>query len=359
MWNGYIGTQIKRANKHLLVMNSIMVIILLVILACTGRYLYNVFSGPKPMAVSDIAAIKDAGGLSRYYVSVSGVDATDTGLQAVEKKVNKYTHEVESETRSATYFAVRAGDKMLLVKSPSNVAVKDYEGGLKAVDADVRAWFDNELRPRGKSYDDVFLPFVLDASPFTLDAQAELIICIPLLLFGFYNIMKARKRNGNFHASPIAKTLGKFGPAEQVAMSIDGELAQYGDLSPLRGTTLTVSWLIRESYFGLKIIPLSTVLWVYQKVTKRRTNGIHTGTSYGVVFCGADGKRLECGGKQASVVKMLEQSGTVVPWAMKGDSAELNTMFTKRRAEMAAGVEQRRQEFYRARQFQQGQAGGR
>lgn len=356
MWNNYIGNQIRRSNRHLLVMNICLVAILLVILLSTRRYLYNCFAGPAPITADALAAIKDPATIDRYFVSISGVHAVDTGLQSVEKRVNKYTHEVQSETRSASYFATPVGSKMLLIKSPASAAAADYEGALVMPDADVREWFDNQLKPRGGSYDTVFLPYIMDATPFRTLAYVELALCVPLLLLGLYNILKGMKRRSDFNSSPIAKSLSRFGPAPQIAAAIDGELAQYGNRSAMKGVTLTVSWFLRESYYGLKITPANNILWAYQKVTKRRTNGIPTGTTFSAVVADRDGKRIQCSGKQATVTQMIEQIKSVVPWIITGYSADANTMYSKRRNEFAAAVEQRKQEFLRSRSFHAGPA---
>jgi hypothetical protein len=354
MWNNYIGSQIRRANRNLMVMNAVLMAILVVVLVISRRYLYNALAGPFPTTVDAIGGLSDPETLDHYFVSIQGVQAVRAGLQVMDQRVNKYTRAVQSETLAATYFAVRTHGKLLLIKSPAAAPAMSYTGALVTAGKDVKDFYETKLRARNLNFNDVFLPIVLDATSFRAPAYWELGICIPLLLLGLFNLGKGVVRGMDPKNSPVAKALSKYGPPEQIAAGIQNELAQYGNRSPLRHTVLTVSWLLRESYYNLQAVHLNDVVWAYQKVTRHRTNGIPTGTTFGVIVGNRNGKRMECAGKQPEVIKMIEAIHAGVPWIMAGYSAELNTMFAQRPAEFAAMVDQRRNQFYQSRSAGQG-----
>jgi hypothetical protein len=344
MWNNYIGSEIRRSNRNLLITNTILVLITGGILAASWRYLYNSLAGPFPVAVDSLAGIKNPGALSQYFVAVHGVQAKDAGLQIMDQRVSKYSRKVTSETLSAVYFAFPVRTKVMLVKSPKTTAAADYEGAIVPVPQDVRDWYQTKMRARNLEFDDVFLPYMLDATSFRTAAYWELALCLPFLALGLFNLFKGITRASNPAASPIAKQLALIGPPEQVAAAIQNEMAQYGNRSTLKGTLLTASWLTRSTPLGLKVMHLNDILWVYQKVTKHSTNGVPTGTTFSVTIGDRAGERFECGGKQPEVVKFIETLYAGVPWVVTGYSAELNTKFTKHRQEFAAIVQQRREQ---------------
>jgi len=342
MWNNYIGGEIRRSNRNLLIVNAVLVLIVVGIFVLSGRYLYNALAGPFPMTVDGLADIKDPQTASKYFVSLHGVQAREAGLQIMDQRVNKYSRKVTSESLSAVYFAFPVRTKLLLLKSPSTKAGQDYDGALVAVPKDVRDWYNGKLRPRNLEFNDVFMPYMIDATSFRTEAYWLLAICGPLLLLGLYNLFKGVTRASNYASSPIAKQLALIGPPEQVAAAIQNEILQYGNRSPLKGTMLTASWLMRSSFYGLKVSHLNDILWLYQKVTKHTTNGVPTGTTFSVTIGDRNGSRFECGGKQPEVVKFIETVYAGVPWVVTGYSPDLNTKFTKQRAEFAAMVQQRR-----------------
>src|ERR1044072_3830736 len=96
-----IGTHIKRVNRNLLVVNAVILAVLALIVFGTARYLYNFFFGPFSMSRQALLATQDPGKGFKYYVTVEGDAAHDTGVTQVEQRRNKYTHEVSSERTTA------------------------------------------------------------------------------------------------------------------------------------------------------------------------------------------------------------------------------------------------------------------
>lgn len=350
MWDSFVGRQIRRCNRNLLWTNVLVFAALLLCLYNSRRYLYNCFFGPFETTTEALAAIKDPTSLCHYFVTVENVEAIDTGFRLIEKRIDKHDKSVKSQTVKAAYFAVPLGaaNKLLLVKLPSPTPSKAFTGSLVPIDQDLRTALAAELSPHRLQYDDLFMPYMLDATPFRSAAYWGLGVGLPLGLLAIVNITKAVRRSRDFTKSPILASIGHFGqPAQYIAAIIDEELRRWGNHSPLEGTVLTRSWLLRESFFGLDVVNLNDVVWIYRKVTKHYVNFIPIGRTHAVVICDRHGRRLECNGTEEGVLKLLASLVGRLPWVAAGYSKELETAFEKRPADFVAAIYQRREEYLR------------
>jgi hypothetical protein len=198
MWENVIRQQIRSSNRNLFVTNLAILAIVLVSLWGAERYVYNCFAGPFPMSHDDLLRVTDPKSQRRYFVSIDKLAPVDIGLQAIERTRNRYTDEVTSE-KITGYFFAPLGNKFLLIKSPSSAAASTYSGVLAPVKGGVRSWLQTEmLDAKNMKFEQVFLPFVLDATFFRTGAYAGLAFAIPLALLAAYNVLKAIKRRGNW-----------------------------------------------------------------------------------------------------------------------------------------------------------------
>jgi hypothetical protein len=352
MWDNVIGQHIRRCNKNLLVMNLVVLAIVLVSVGAAQRYFYNCFAGPFPMSHDDLARVTDPDSQRRYFVSIDQLAPVDTGLEDVERTRNKYTREVTSEKVTAHYYAAPLGNKYLLIKSPSSAAAAAYTGALSPLKDDVRSWFQTQkLDAKNLKFDEVFLPFLVDATSFRTGTYVGLAFAIPFGLLAVYNIAKAVKRRGNMEASPIVKKMAKrfVEPPAVIAQMIDQDIKTTGNASPVKGVILSSSWLLRKGAFRLDVLHVNDIVWIYQKVTKHYTNAIPTGKTFTVVIRDKWGGLIEVAPgrgrartRSAKTVDFLQLLASRLPWVITGFSADLKRQYDKNRAQFVAAVDQRR-----------------
>jgi len=174
------------------------------------------------------------------------------------------------------------------------------------------------------------------------EAGFWVLLILGLFILACWNIVKFWKRNNNQALHPINITLSKFGPPEKIANVINEELKT--PKVEVKPVIITSSWLIKPSFFGLEMILLAELAWVYSKVTTNYTNGIRTGESYSVAIHKRDGKLIEIScGKLASSL-LIARVTEVAPWAVGGFSEDIKKLWGSDRAGFIAHIDQRRRE---------------
>lgn len=216
---------------------------------------------------------------------------------------------------------------------------------------DVRAYFNRTLLvPKHLQFDEVFLPYSLDASNFRSDAYWVLLFVVPLSGLAVVNIWKSIVRFRSMEASPIIRSLRRFSqPPETVAASIDQDLKINPNLSCIQPVHLTSSWLLHKSMFSLTIFHSSEIVWAYQKVTSHYHSFIPTGKTYAVIIRDEYGRRIEANvGRwkaKDTTTRFLQALANQFPWIVLGYSNELKREFEKNRAGFVAAVRQRQKQF--------------
>lgn len=348
MWDNIVGVHIRRCNRNLLLANTAILAGLAFLGFANYRYLFNCFQGPFPISQEALGRIRDPNQEARYYVSLDNLSVVETGLQSLQKTVDKYTGEVKRQSTTGTFFVAKSR-RPLIVKSPSESRATHYTGALVAVPVDVRIYFQQEFLSQSHGhFDEVFAPFMLDATEFKGDAYIGLCICIPVGLLAAWNIKKAIARILNAKNSPVYKSLNHYGQApELVAQEIDQEFKARKDCSPIFSVNLLPSWLLYRTFFHFTAMHMNEIIWAYQKVTSQSVNLIPTGKSYSMVVRDATGRTIEVNGRRAEekISSLAATLQTRIPWAVFGYTDELKDMYKKRRKDLADAVHSRQMEY--------------
>jgi hypothetical protein len=341
---GIVDQNISRCNRNLLITGVIIALALLGLAAFNARYFYNFFYGPFAVDGAALATAANPAVDAKYFVALKGDKVIETGFQEVEKRVDKYTRAVKSETVKANYVALSVGNRLLLVKSPAERTGAEFTGALVEIPEDVNRQFISEVERQQPGMRDVFLPVMLDATGFRGPGYWGLGIGIPLLAFSAWSLAKAVKRMANHDAHPAIVSLARFGPPRNVVAAIDGE-AKYGAQTTSIGRlTLTPSWFLHATAYRLTILRSDEVIWAYKKVTKHYYNFIPTGKSYATVICSRYGGSLEITCKQKKADGMLEELARRWPWIIFGYSDELAAAWKSNRAAVIGAVDARYQQ---------------
>jgi hypothetical protein len=351
MWDHYIGRQIRRANRNLLWANGLLVLLVLGVGFLTRNYLYNFFFGPFPLDPKTLLEIKDPKDRLQYFVAVQSVRIFPGLGQQIRQTLDKNTRTVKNETVVAEYAVALIKDEKnqrfrgLVVKTSGKISGEAVDGALVEMPQDVRSQIvdpeEAKAGDRGRGL--ILRTVMLDATGFRTPGYWGLGFALPILAFGLWNVLRGLRRAVNPERHPLVTALVRFGAPAEVAQAIQEEVEQEAPNAGLSQTVLTRSWLLRPSHFGLKVIHLEDVVWVYKKVTKHSTNGVPTGTTYATVINQRSGASLEIGGSEQSTGELIQRICNSVPWILAGFDQQVAGLYQKKREVVVGIVDERRQ----------------
>lgn len=146
------------------------------------------------------------------------------------------------------------------------------------------------------------------------------LICI----FAIRNIIIGFNRSLDYTKHPIAISLAKIGPPLEISNIINKEI-NTPNSKTYRAYRMTIIpfCLLHEKMFGLDIIWIKDIVWIFKSVTTHKTNFVVTGKSYAIVIHLASGKKKEFTYGEVIGDKII---GTIIgfaPWIIVGYSDEL------------------------------------
>jgi hypothetical protein len=101
--------------------------------------------------------------------------------------------------------------------------------------------------------------------------------------------------------------------------------------------------MIQRFFFSSYPSPISDVAWVYELVTRHRTNGIPTGKTYSAIILGRHKQKFTVRASRKKVDALIAELNQRVPWAIFGFNEELRTIWNKNHPAFLAAVEDRKQ----------------
>jgi hypothetical protein len=314
----YLDNQLRRTNRNLLLLAFGLILAIAGYGIAQYRYFYNFYDGPLETNLSVLERISHPEELSRYFVSIKGSEVFDSGLQDIETVTRSGI--VESKTVKAEYVILDIDKHLLIVKRKPEDTSTMYQGALVALPTDIHARIVTPLLKDYPNADGMFLPLMLDATGFRSDGYVALLIATPLLLFAIWSIYRVVQRQNDVAKHPIIKAISRYGSPD-IARQLDIELGP--DAVRLRKVTITPSWIVLPTAFGLSICHIPDIIWAYKKVTKHSVNFIPTGKSYAVMVWDRYGISLELSASLKKADAILQTLVGSVPWAVFGYTDEL------------------------------------
>ncbi len=332
----YALDAVRRSNRSLLIICLVGILIVAGAAALSYRYLVNFVRGPVPTASQDVVAIKDVNNVPQYWVTVSGDDSSDTGMQEVKTSSGSST-----KTVTASFVSLAVGDKQLLVKVPgdiSNPGTK-YTGALVDIPSDVNTQvvtpFEQENNLSG-----AVLPFMLDTSDFRSGGYLGIGIGAIVLLLCLWGLSRAISRSANPLRHPVMRALARFGEPNAVSQQINAEMA--APHQTIGDTHLTPHWVVVSKGGSFAATRFQDIAWLYAKVTQHRTNGIPAGKTYSALFWDRYGTCLTVNAKQQVTDEVLKAVYSHAPWALAGYNADMQKAWKSNRAAVLSAVDQRK-----------------
>jgi Family of unknown function (DUF6709) len=337
MPTSFTQATIRRSNRNLLILCATVALLLIGFAAFNVRYLYNFFAGPVTIDRQTLLATDDPATLQRYWVTVSGDEAIDTGFQRVRRNTD-----TGDERVTAAYMALLIDKHVLLVRAQDDAQVTEFTGSLEPLPDDVRTRIIADAESESPALRGAFLPYMLNTDGFRGYGYGWLAIGVPLFGLCLFGLARAIGRSNDLSKHPIMRALGRFGPPAEVAGQLDAELlAEHRQVGQLH---LTPNWLVQASKSTLAATRIEDVVWAYKKVIQRRVNGVPAGKSYVAEIWDRHGVSVTIGGSETVVNQVLEVTCQRAPWLLAGFSPDLEKAWKSNRAAMIAAVDQRRQQ---------------
>jgi hypothetical protein len=322
----FIAMQVGRACRNLVIWNGLLLLSLVAIGALSAVYYFNFFFGPFPAddkALLEAAEHPGNGGLISY-VALHDRQLLPTGFKVVTT--------VDGKPRSSTpYFFTPVGDRVMLVMAQSEADGRSLVGPLYAVPDKVQREVVEPVVQRHPELRGRFLPVMINGvAAFTVVGWIGLGVLIPLTLLAVANLFRAALYLVLPILHPVARNRER---AEDIDQEVDEGPAQQ-----FAAVTITRSWLLRRTTFGLRAVRLRDAVWVYGQTAR----GIHA-----VVICLRSGKTVYAKVPAKDQLLAVQTVAERVPWAFVGHNKELASRWRTQREAVIREAQDRRQQMER------------
>jgi hypothetical protein len=334
MGEGFLAKGIRRAARNCMLAGLGGLVIMALIFWTQGRYFFNLFHGPFPIDAATLLSIHDPDARRESFVTIQGDETLETGFEESSTDYFITTHH--------PFLAVKAGDRLLLVKVSKDTEATQFSGELARIPSDVQSQVLSVLQQKYPDLKGQFLPLMLDATGYRLNGYIGIVAGV---LFGFvliWSFWKGIQWSAKPETHSVWKKLGKYGSAQQVGSQLDAEFRSEGGGETFGRAHLTTNWLALSSIFNIEVMRMADVVWVYPQIVKHYHSGIPTGKSHFVKVFDRDGASMTISAKKKTAPDLLQSVQRRAPWAACGFSAALDQLWKKRRAEFLAAVDQRK-----------------
>ena len=307
------------------------------IFACNSAYWKVFFHGPPPAAAADLnLAESEVNGMELIaspYITITGERVLNTDVQEIT------TYEGVIKNVSAGYYALKVGNRILIVKSKKEPSAT-VAGELGFMPPDVKS----SLFPEGTDAADVAMvyPLLLDTNYKESGWAGAFWALLAEGLFGFFAWRSWRRLSGAVD-HPAATRARGWGDLAVTSAEVEREL-ETAVKAKASCWKVTQNYAIKQAVLSFDLFRLENLVWAYKKATKRRMYGIiPLGTIFAAELRFTDGK-AEISGKQKNVDELLALVTERSPWAVKGYSDELVKFYNSSRNSFEAEVAARKKE---------------
>jgi len=329
---GFVGQQIRRTNRNLLIANLILIAIVAAITLCCAGYLIECVKGPFPTTLNDLAQLKSPDAAPHKFITFP-ID---------QNRVDPAYYQITggSNHQNDYYHFLHLDDGRFIVANTHSESVPDtFTGSISDTGGDIQ----NQVLPGiADRVQGSIANFSLDTDSYRFGMYVLLVCGIPALALAFWNIAKFIKRTRDPLTHPTAKELAKIGPPEEIAVAVDAEI-QAG-AQRVKKVLLTTSWLAYLRLYAADLVYLGDVAWAYKQETKHKQYGITVNKTYATILHDVRGRKLTIPLSQKQVESVIAELGARVPWAYVGFDQRLKTAWEKQRPQFLATVEQRKQQ---------------
>lgn len=325
--DGFVLSQIRRANRNSFLWNGIGLAMFFGITALSANYYSNFFFGPFPaddQQIHELARNANAGNLVSY-IELKDRKLISTGWKEISTSDDKVYAE-------AMYFLTPVGDDYLLVLAKSAANGQHLLGpiaGLRERDQEVMA----EIEQAQPEFRRRILPIMLNhTAAFTVIGYIGLAVGLPWLMIMTINLGRTIWFSLHPLSHPAIQRLVKYGERERVAAEVESDITR-GPVMSFGKAKLTPLWIVRPTLFGFRAVPLSELVWIYHLRQSHESFA---------VLCFNDGKSIPLSLKPDKVDALVSEVAIRVPWAITGYEQDTLKQWRNNKAQLIAAVEERK-----------------
>lgn len=329
MDSNFIIDIIRRSNRNQLILWGGGLVLVLIVIALGANQFYNLLAGPFVVTGDYINSIQDVHNLDKFYVTVQGDETIDTGFYETST-----TNGIQ--TGKAYYKALVLGDRLLLVKSGNEEDLKSYSGALTTIPSDEQREVMDAILRQAPNVKDVFLPFMMDANEFRNMGFGGMIATAIAFLVCLWIVLRTISRIVSHERHPIWRKLERFGEPAGIADQISSE---YTNAETVGKAKVSSNWLIAAQKSTLDVTQIKDIMWAYKKIVSGRG-----GRRVSALVYDRYGQVSTINGKEAQIDETLRGLAQRMPWIAIGYSADLQSKWTKQRAEFITAIDQRKKQ---------------
>ena len=332
MWDGYIGSQVRRANLRLLLVNTAALIVAALVLGGAWPLMQAWIQGPARITADQVPTLGAAGRPLPALVAFDVPELIPTGYQQVE------TTDGRQSGVTADYAAVWAGDRLFVVRLKPGATSLHLEGEIRPVPDDLMTGLRNDL-PADRR--DVLLGTMLDTTHYRSSRIWTLLFVVTLAGIGSFNLVRVTARMRDAAVHPIVRALGGEAALRQFGVQLDHEMAH--EAETIGRARLTPNWIAVPASFTTHVARLEDVVWVHLQVTRHVVGlVIPAGKTFAAAIYCRDGRSFVAQGNERQANALLHAVATRAPWVINGWSDALANAWRKDRAGLVAEVDRRR-----------------
>lgn len=344
MQEEFILSQVRRCNRNSLLINLLVFLAVAFIVLFSYNYFYNFLLGPFDLNATSLTEIRDPNNQEKNYITVRGADVVHTGLQNVETLYEEDPYEVISTKATSDYvYLSLVNNKLLLIQTDPEAFELTYSGMLREIPADVKQELislavEEDVSPA--EFDQVVLPLMLDTQIKTSRAGGYIGLgtLVLLAVFSVWNLFRYTQRIANPFGHPIYNSLELYGDPVSVAKDIDEDIASSG-FPIAKKIIVSDAWLVRKKLFGLTLVPLENVLWMYKHTTKQSIDFIPVGRTHSLALHQTNRVVLHINMREKNVDALAEVIHSRAPGIINEYSGELEVLWNKSYSAFAAEIE--------------------
>jgi hypothetical protein len=334
MSGGYVEKRLKKTNRRLITIGVIVLIITLVVCLSSLSYYISFFSGPTHLTGQVLKDDLADGYLDNNYVEVTFDDIYDSGMYSTT------TDDNGNEIIASRYYVVTLGDYEIILETDSAAAGETITGELYSVrEWAVQQFVDKiaEVEPGTRK---IFFPAVMAEEDFMQRGYYGLALAALFLFLSLSFIITGARHKHKPELHPSMKDLARMGPTEFVISRLNIEMEAPHE--KIGKNHFLASHLLIETRSGFSAVSYNDIVWVYKQSAESKNFGIHFGIITALMICDRAGRALFAPCKEGELERMVALLQPRIPYAYKGYTTELASMWREDPKMLNRGVDERK-----------------
>jgi hypothetical protein len=274
------------------------------------------------------------GYLDSNYVEVTFDEIYDSGIY------NTTTDDNGNEIIAARYYVATLGDYEMILETDTAAAGEKFTGEMYSVrDWAVQQFVDKiaEVEPGTQK---TFYPAVMTEEDFMQRGYYGLFLAALFLFLSLSFIITGARHKHKPELHPSMKDLARMGPTDFVISRLNTEMEAPHE--KIGKNHFLANHLLVETRSGFSAVSYNDIVWVYKQSAESKNFGIHFGIITALMVCDRAGRVLFASCKEGELERMVALMQPRIPYAYKGYTTELASMWREDPKMLSRGVDERK-----------------